>query len=92
MSLDRWLQRPYVEARISDAEHRHEMRVLPPLERKAMDPDAEDIILIDGANATLVVLGTARECVQCRRASSTFVNRDGSTLCLACDGCPELPY
>lgn len=76
--------------------HHHEIQVAPCVARLRaaavawmMEPDEETIILLDGVDATLVVLGLARECAGCHLNASIFVNR-GSTVCLRCDGAPEL--
>jgi hypothetical protein len=88
VSYDRWLQRPYVEARISDEEHRWEMRPLPPLSRN----EEIRVVALPDVDATLVMLVTPRPCAGCRTCATSFVNRNGRTLCIGCDPAPELPF
>lgn len=77
--------------------HHHELQAAPSVARMRAaavawrsEPDEETLILVDGIDATLVVLGTARECAACHLNASIFVNRSGNTRCLRCDGAPEL--
>lgn len=49
-------------------------------------PVTEPVVLTNGTHGLLVILPVPATCQRCQRAVRLFINRNGSTACVSCDG------
>jgi hypothetical protein len=88
--LDAYLEAPYTQAGEEPPRELSTRKHAPT--RQPLAPGEERIEVLPGVDATLVTTGEPRPCRACLQLHTAFVNRRGVTVCLECDGLPEVPW